>query len=162
MTYPVDMTVEPHVSAFFDEATNTISYIVSEPDGDHCAIIDSVMDIDYAAGRITFDSADAIIAEVHTKAEAIRQWRLEQYSRTNFDYATEGKHAIPAGTPPTNQIWTGKGYQLIGAAMGAQFHGKNASVRTCTVDGRDHPLLYFQKVSGSYVCELRSAPMNIF
>ena len=29
MTYPVDMTVEPHVSAFFDEATNTISYIVS-------------------------------------------------------------------------------------------------------------------------------------
>jgi glyoxylase-like metal-dependent hydrolase (beta-lactamase superfamily II) len=64
MTYPVHMTVTPHVSAFFDAATNTISYIVSEPDGDHCAIIDSVLDIDYAAGRITYDSADALIAEV--------------------------------------------------------------------------------------------------
>ena len=30
MTYPVHMTVTPHVSAFFDEVTNTISYIVSE------------------------------------------------------------------------------------------------------------------------------------
>ena len=28
MTYPVDMTIKPEVQAFFDEATNTISYLV--------------------------------------------------------------------------------------------------------------------------------------
>jgi glyoxylase-like metal-dependent hydrolase (beta-lactamase superfamily II) len=78
MTNPVDMTVNPHVSAFFDEATNTISYIVSEPDGDHCAIIDSVMDIDYAAGRITFDSADALIAEVQRRDLKL-DWIIETH-----------------------------------------------------------------------------------
>jgi len=51
--YPVNMDVEPIVEAFFDDATNTISYIVKDPSSDACAIIDSVMDIDYAAGRIT-------------------------------------------------------------------------------------------------------------
>ena len=53
MTYPVDMTIKPEVQAFFDEATNTISYIVKDPSSSACAIVDSVMDIDYAAGRIT-------------------------------------------------------------------------------------------------------------
>ena len=78
MTYPVHMTTMPHVSAFFDEATNTISYIVSEPDGDHCAIIDSVMDIDYAAGRITHDSADALIAEVKRRDLKL-DWIIETH-----------------------------------------------------------------------------------
>ena len=55
MTFPVSMDVIPKVSAHFDESTNTISYIVRDPSSRHCAIIDSVMDIDYAAGRITHD-----------------------------------------------------------------------------------------------------------
>ena len=36
----------PHVTAFFDAATNTISYVVREPEGRACAIIDSVLDFD--------------------------------------------------------------------------------------------------------------------
>ncbi|MYK32284.1 MAG: MBL fold metallo-hydrolase, partial [Boseongicola sp. SB0670_bin_30] len=48
-----NLDVQPDVSGHFDEASNTISYIVKDPDSDHCAIFDSVMDIDYAAGRIT-------------------------------------------------------------------------------------------------------------
>ena len=67
MTYPVDTSIKPDVSAHFDEATNTISYIVKDPASDHCAIIDSVMDIDYAAGRITYDHADALIAEIEQR-----------------------------------------------------------------------------------------------
>ncbi|WP_170431501.1 MBL fold metallo-hydrolase [Ruegeria arenilitoris] len=59
--YPVDMTVTPEVEGFFDEASNTISYIVKDPGSDACAIIDSVLDIDYAAGRISYDSADRLI-----------------------------------------------------------------------------------------------------
>ncbi|PUB15634.1 MBL fold metallo-hydrolase [Yoonia sediminilitoris] len=78
MSYPVNMSVKPDVSAFFDEATNTISYIVHDPASDHCAVIDSVMDIDYAAGRITFDSADAIIAEIKRRDLKL-DWIIETH-----------------------------------------------------------------------------------
>jgi glyoxylase-like metal-dependent hydrolase (beta-lactamase superfamily II) len=59
--YPINMSIKPKVEAFFDAATNTISYVVRDPSSSACAVIDSVMDIDYAAGRITYDHADAII-----------------------------------------------------------------------------------------------------
>jgi glyoxylase-like metal-dependent hydrolase (beta-lactamase superfamily II) len=62
--YPVNMGVTPVVKAFFDPATNTISYVVQDPASTACAVIDSVMDIDYAAGRITYDHADAIIDHI--------------------------------------------------------------------------------------------------
>ncbi|TMM52836.1 MBL fold metallo-hydrolase [Sulfitobacter sabulilitoris] len=76
--YPVNMNVKPDVSAHFDPATNTISYIVKDPDSDHCAIIDSVMDIDYAAGRITYDHADALIAEVQRRGLTL-DWIIETH-----------------------------------------------------------------------------------
>lgn len=78
MTYPVDMSVKPDVSAHFDEATNTITYIVKDPNSDHCAIIDSVMDIDYAAGRITYDAADALIAEIKRRNLTV-DWIIETH-----------------------------------------------------------------------------------
>lgn len=62
--YPVNMQIQPEVISFFDEATNTISYIVKDPASNHCAVIDSVMDIDYAAGEITYSHADTIIAHI--------------------------------------------------------------------------------------------------
>ena len=68
----------PHVKAFFDEATNTVSYVVKDPDGRNCAIIDSVLDFDYASGRTDTRSADAIIA--HIRAEGLEvQWLLETH-----------------------------------------------------------------------------------
>ncbi|MXQ09236.1 MBL fold metallo-hydrolase [Alphaproteobacteria bacterium GH1-50] len=78
MTYPVNMGVKPDVSAHFDEATNTISYIVKDPTSNHCAIVDSVMDIDYAAGRITYDHADRLIAEVEERG-LILDWIIETH-----------------------------------------------------------------------------------
>ncbi|WP_372988940.1 MBL fold metallo-hydrolase [Sulfitobacter sp.] len=78
MTYPIDMSVKPEVSAHFDAATNTISYIVKDPNSDHCAIIDSVMDIDYAAGRITYDHANALIAEVQDRGLTL-DWIIETH-----------------------------------------------------------------------------------
>ncbi|MEJ6394524.1 MBL fold metallo-hydrolase [Gymnodinialimonas sp. 2305UL16-5] len=77
-TYPVQMDVKPAVQAFFDEATNTISYIVKDPTSDACAIVDSVMDIDYAAGRITYDPADALIRQI--EAQGLRlEWIIETH-----------------------------------------------------------------------------------
>ncbi|KIT15801.1 MBL fold metallo-hydrolase [Jannaschia aquimarina] len=78
MTYPVDISIRPDVEAFFDPATNTISYIVKEPGSDVCAIVDSVMDIDYAAGRITYDSADRLIARVQERGLEL-EWILETH-----------------------------------------------------------------------------------
>ena len=78
MTYPVDMRVKPKVQAFFDEATNTISYIVKDPTSKSCAIIDSVMDIDYAAGRITFDHADELIRQIETQGLTL-EWIIETH-----------------------------------------------------------------------------------
>ena len=68
----------PQVKAFFDEATNTVSYVVREPDGSACAVIDSVLDYDPAAGRTSTASADAIIAWI--QAEGLRtEWILETH-----------------------------------------------------------------------------------
>lgn len=62
-----DLSVKPIVQGFFDPATNTISYVVKDPGSNACAIVDSVMDINYAAGRITYDHADEIIAYVRSQ-----------------------------------------------------------------------------------------------
>ena len=78
MTYPVNMNITPDVQAFFDDATNTISYIVKDPTSDACAIIDSVMDIDYAAGRITFDHADELIRQIETRGLKL-EWIIETH-----------------------------------------------------------------------------------
>ena len=78
MTYPVNMDITPDVQAFFDDATNTISYIVKDPTSDACAIVDSVMDIDYAAGRITFDHADALIHQIETQGLKL-EWIIETH-----------------------------------------------------------------------------------
>uniref|UniRef100_UPI0040479AD3 MBL fold metallo-hydrolase n=2 Tax=Yoonia sp. TaxID=2212373 RepID=UPI0040479AD3 len=78
MPYPVNMDVTPVVTAHFDEATNTITYIVRDPDSTHCAIIDSVMDIDYAAGRITYDHADALIAQIEAEGLTL-DWIIETH-----------------------------------------------------------------------------------
>jgi glyoxylase-like metal-dependent hydrolase (beta-lactamase superfamily II) len=68
----------PSVTAFFDEATNTVSYVLRDPGGTSCAIIDSVLDFDYASGRTDTASADAIIA--HIQAEGLTlEWLLETH-----------------------------------------------------------------------------------
>lgn len=76
--YPVDMTIVPDVEAFFDEPTNTISYIVKDPSSDSCAIVDSVMDLDYAAGRITTKSADKMIARIKERGLKL-EWIIETH-----------------------------------------------------------------------------------
>lgn len=54
--------MKPDVTAFFDEPTNTISYVVKDPNSNSAAIIDSVLDYDQAAGRTDTSSADEIVA----------------------------------------------------------------------------------------------------
>ena len=51
----------PDVTAFFDEATNTVSYVVADPETSQCVVIDPVLDYDAAAGRVSTRSVDEII-----------------------------------------------------------------------------------------------------
>jgi glyoxylase-like metal-dependent hydrolase (beta-lactamase superfamily II) len=80
MTIPFtpDISVSPEVIPFFDAPTNTISYIVRDPQFEFCAIIDSVMEIDYASGRITYDGADAMIAHIKAKGWTLT-WLIETH-----------------------------------------------------------------------------------
>jgi glyoxylase-like metal-dependent hydrolase (beta-lactamase superfamily II) len=72
----------PFVKAFFDEPTNTVSYVVHDPVTREAAVVDSVLDYDAAAGRTSFASADAIIA--HVKAEGLTvTWLLETHAHAD-------------------------------------------------------------------------------
>lgn len=70
--------MQPAVHAFFDEATNTLTYVVVEPEGSACAVIDSVLDFDYASGRTDTRSADAVVAFIRDRGLDLR-WILETH-----------------------------------------------------------------------------------
>lgn len=72
----------PAVQSFFDEPTNTASYVVHDPATRRAAIIDSVLDFDAAAGRIATTSADAIIDYVHTERLTV-DWLLETHAHAD-------------------------------------------------------------------------------
>jgi len=77
-SYPLEMSAKPQVTGFFDEATNTISYVVKDPESNACAVLDTVMDIDYSAGRITQENADKIIAFIEQHNLSL-QWLIETH-----------------------------------------------------------------------------------
>ena len=56
--------IKPKVIPFFDETTNTISYVVADPDTNTCAIIDSLLDYDASSGRTGTKSVDRLIKYV--------------------------------------------------------------------------------------------------
>ena len=72
------MPARPLVQGFFDDATNTVSYVVSDPATSICAVVDSVLDYDPAAGRTDTRSADHLIAYVKEK-EFKLDWILETH-----------------------------------------------------------------------------------
>lgn len=82
LPFTPDLTVHPEVVPFFDPATNTISYIVRDPASSACAVFDSVMDFDYAAGRISFAHADAIIAHIRAKGWTL-EWLIETHAHAD-------------------------------------------------------------------------------
>lgn len=70
--------MRPEVTAFFDEPTFTVSFVVKDPQSAKCAIIDSVLDFDYSSGRTDTVSADRIVAHVRERGlEPV--WLLETH-----------------------------------------------------------------------------------
>ncbi|MEL6680788.1 MAG: MBL fold metallo-hydrolase, partial [Pseudomonadota bacterium] len=74
----VDLTKTPPVTGFFDPHSNTISYVVQDPESAACAVIDPVMEFDQAAGRLTYRSADEIIAFIRANDLKL-DWIIETH-----------------------------------------------------------------------------------
>ncbi len=69
---------KPHVQAFFDAPTFTVSYVVTDPATKACAVIDSVLDYDPASGRTSKESADEIIAYIREHGLSL-EWIMETH-----------------------------------------------------------------------------------
>ena len=70
------------VRSFFDEATFTVTHVLSDPATGKAAIIDSVLDFDPASGRASTTSADAVIAYVREQGLEV-EWLLETHAHAD-------------------------------------------------------------------------------
>ncbi|WP_349568410.1 MBL fold metallo-hydrolase [Azotobacter salinestris] len=78
-----------HVEAFFDPATSTYSYVVSDPQTRQCALVDPVLDYVPAAGRTSHQSADRLVAHVREQGLSV-QWILETH--VHADHLSAGHY----------------------------------------------------------------------
>jgi glyoxylase-like metal-dependent hydrolase (beta-lactamase superfamily II) len=62
---------KPIIHAFFDEPTNTVSYLVADPETKRAAVIDPVLDYDHKSGKANVKSADAILAKARAEGFTI-------------------------------------------------------------------------------------------
>jgi glyoxylase-like metal-dependent hydrolase (beta-lactamase superfamily II) len=74
--------MRPQVTGFFDEATYTITYVVAEPDGNRCAIVDPVLDYDPKSGRTSTESADKLIEFLRVEKLEV-EWILETHAHAD-------------------------------------------------------------------------------
>ena len=77
-----DRAKRPSIAGFFDEATNTISYVVHDPATRQAAIIDSVLDYEAASGRTSNGSAERIVEYVRTNDLDV-VWLLETHAHAD-------------------------------------------------------------------------------
>jgi glyoxylase-like metal-dependent hydrolase (beta-lactamase superfamily II) len=82
------MTSRPEVTGFFHEDSNTITYVVAEPGGPACAIIDSCLDYDPNAGRTGTGSADEVLAFVESRGLEVA-WLLETHAHADHFSAAD-------------------------------------------------------------------------
>lgn len=77
------------VTSFFDKHSNTYSYVVADSEAGSCAVLDAVMDLDFASGIASYQSADRIIAFVREQG-----WRLEWVLETHVhaDHLSAGRY----------------------------------------------------------------------
>lgn len=126
------MTSKPEVISFFDEVTNTVTYIVSDPETKKCAIIDSVLDYDASSGRTQTTSADNVIDFIR-KGGLTVQWILETHAHADHFSAAPyvqknlgGIIAIGEHIPDIQKVFgglfnTGDNFKADGSQFGRLF-----------------------------------------
>jgi glyoxylase-like metal-dependent hydrolase (beta-lactamase superfamily II) len=89
--------MQPVIEAFFDPATYTYSYVISDPATDRCAIVDPVLDYDPASGRTSHASADSLIAHVRERQLQV-EWLLETHVHADHLSASAYVRSVLGGT----------------------------------------------------------------
>jgi glyoxylase-like metal-dependent hydrolase (beta-lactamase superfamily II) len=76
------MTMDAKIRAFFDDETNTISYLVQDPQSRHALVIDPVLDFDPKSGRTATRSADRVLNAARADGLSI-DWVLETHAHAD-------------------------------------------------------------------------------
>ncbi len=132
---------QPTVRGFFDEATFTITYVVSDPDSQRAVIVDPVLDFDPASGRTSTTSADEVVAYVSENGLGI-DWILETHVHadhlTGAPYLRDklgGKTAIGHNVATVQEVFKGVFNLKDLATDGSQFDHLFADGETFAVGG---------------------------
>jgi glyoxylase-like metal-dependent hydrolase (beta-lactamase superfamily II) len=125
--------MQAQVQAFFDAATWTVSYVVYDHVGGHCAIVDPVLDYDPKSGRTRTTSADTLIAFVRAQNLTV-QWILETHAHADHLSAAHylrdqlgGQIAIGAAITQVQTVFKGifhlePAFQTDGSQFDALLH----------------------------------------
>jgi len=73
---------KPIIKAFFDEPTNTVSYVVADPATRKAAIVDPVLDYDHRSGKASMKSADALLEAARQEGWTVA-WVLETHAHAD-------------------------------------------------------------------------------
>ena len=76
------MSDKPAIRAFFDEATNTFSYLVADPATKRAAVIDPVLDYDPKSGEVDVRSVEAVLAAAREAGYTV-EWSLETHAHAD-------------------------------------------------------------------------------
>ena len=117
MTKPLpfspQMQVRPDVKAFFDQDTETFSYVVRDPGSQACAVVDCVLNIDYASGTVTHEGADVMIAWIRDQQLTL-EWLIETHVHADhltaapyIQEALGGKIGIGANITVVQEVFAG-------------------------------------------------------
>ena len=134
--------MRPEITCFFDDKTNSASYVVSDPETSRAAIIDSVLDFDPASGRTSTESAQKIADFVAERGLAV-DWVLETHVHADHLTASVwlkeklgGKSGIGAGITKVQETF-GALFNVTGdlPADGSQFDRLFADGDTFAIGG---------------------------
>ena len=76
------MELKPIIDAFFDEATYTVTYLVTDPQSRRAAIIDPVLDYDHKSGKASTKSVDRVLAKAKDRQASV-DWILETHAHAD-------------------------------------------------------------------------------
>ena len=130
---------KPDVSAFFDEATFTVTYVVSDPATGRAAVVDPVLDFDPASGRTSTSSADDVVAFVKDNKLGV-DWILETHVHADhlsgapyISQSLGGKAAIGKDVTAVQEAFKGVFNLKDLATDGSQFEHLFADAETFSV-----------------------------
>lgn len=98
--------MQPGVNAFFDQETNTVSYVITDPSSHVCAIIDPVLDFDPASGRTSTRSADLLLDYIGEHGLDCA-WILETHAHADHLSAASYLKSMTGGKTGTGRFITG-------------------------------------------------------